>query len=304
MELEFHQIDLRYESLRRQDPRRERLLRASLGAVGQLQPVVVVAQSSGPYILVDGYKRVRALKHLKRDTVSTVIWDMDEREALLLERQMRTKPADGPLDQAWLLRELQARFLMTLEEMAHRFDKTPSWVSRRLALVQVLPEEVQEWVHAGRLAAHTAMKVLVPLARANGLDCLVFSKALLKGDFSTREAEALHAGWSNGDATIRARIIEAPGLFLRAQLAAQASEPTEPASFLGWLEDLRVLDAAARRATRRIQEGTLHHVSPAQTQEAALALRQALADCHALFQATEKELSDAHPEAKKRHPAA
>lgn len=58
MELEFHQIDLRFEPLRRRDPLRERSIAASMAAIGQQTPVVVVAQASGNPILVDGFKRL------------------------------------------------------------------------------------------------------------------------------------------------------------------------------------------------------------------------------------------------------
>ena len=105
---------------------------------------------------------------------------------------MRTSSTENPLEQAWLLCELRARFRITLEDLARRFDRTPSWVSRRLALVRELPEAAQEQVRSGRLSAHTAMKVLIPLARANKRDCLGFLEALLKADFTTRQAEFLH----------------------------------------------------------------------------------------------------------------
>ena len=75
MELEFHQIDLRYETLRRRDPRRERHLLASIGVQGQVCPVVVLPVDGGRPILLDGYKRLRALKLLKRDTVLAMLWD-------------------------------------------------------------------------------------------------------------------------------------------------------------------------------------------------------------------------------------
>ena len=39
MEIEYHQLDLRYETLRRRDPRRERQLLASIGIQGQVCPV-------------------------------------------------------------------------------------------------------------------------------------------------------------------------------------------------------------------------------------------------------------------------
>ena len=42
MELEFHQLDLRYERLRVRQPARERRLLASLADAGQQMPIVVV----------------------------------------------------------------------------------------------------------------------------------------------------------------------------------------------------------------------------------------------------------------------
>ena len=43
MDLEFHQLDLRFEHLRVRRPDRERRLLASLAASGQQVPIVVVA---------------------------------------------------------------------------------------------------------------------------------------------------------------------------------------------------------------------------------------------------------------------
>jgi len=79
MELELHQVELRYAALRRRDVKRERALLASLTDVGQQSPVVVVRESSGSWVLVDGYKRVRALKRLHRDTVAAVEWALHRR---------------------------------------------------------------------------------------------------------------------------------------------------------------------------------------------------------------------------------
>ena len=61
MELEFHQLDRRYEALRTTSRKRDSQVLTSLARDGQLLPVVVVveAEQAGRYILVDGYKRVR-----------------------------------------------------------------------------------------------------------------------------------------------------------------------------------------------------------------------------------------------------
>jgi len=292
MELEFHQIDLRYEHLRKHNPQMERLLLASLADEGQKMPVVVLAQGKDRYVLLDGYKRFRGLRRLKRDTIQATLWDLDEAEALLLERMMRASGPEGPLEQGWILRELRDRFRMAPEELARRFGRTPSWVSRRLALVQELPEQVQDNVRSGRIAAHTAMKVLVPLARANHRDCLRFCEALLKAEFTTREAVGLQAGWSQGNAEVRERLLADPVLFLRSQRAVQAPE-AKRGPFHLWLDDLGTLAAVARRAGLHLRKGALLHRTPAEGQEARAALRQATADCQALFQRSEKELPHA-----------
>jgi ParB family transcriptional regulator, chromosome partitioning protein len=138
MDLELHQLALRYATLRRRDGRRERALLASLSAAGQQMPVVVVKSDSGKYVLVDGAKRVRALQRLHRDTVSAMSWALAEPEALLLARLMRTAEGDGALEQGWLLHELHERFGLGSGELARRFDKSLSWVSRRLSLVSEL----------------------------------------------------------------------------------------------------------------------------------------------------------------------
>jgi ParB family transcriptional regulator, chromosome partitioning protein len=59
-------------------------------------------------------------------------WALPEPDALLLERLMRAAEADSALEQGWLVRELCERFGLSLTELSRRFDKTPSWVSRRL----------------------------------------------------------------------------------------------------------------------------------------------------------------------------
>jgi ParB family chromosome partitioning protein len=73
MELEFHQLRMRYSGLRILLPGYEARLTASLASEGQLHPVLVVeerVESGAPpgYVLIDGYRRVRALQRLGRDT--------------------------------------------------------------------------------------------------------------------------------------------------------------------------------------------------------------------------------------------
>ena len=91
MQLEFHQLDRAWEHLRVQHPGRQRRLLASFAESGQQVPIVVVAADgrADRYVVIDGYKRVTALQHLGRDTVSAVLWPMNEAEAIVLDRSLR-----------------------------------------------------------------------------------------------------------------------------------------------------------------------------------------------------------------------
>ena len=169
MELEFHQLELRYERLKVVRPEQERRLLASLAEVGQQVPIVVVKEAGeGPFVVIDGYKRIRALRRLGRDTVGTSCWPGEEAAALIATRLMQTAEPETALEQSWLLAELHERFGLSLEELARRFSHSVSWVSRRLALVQELPESIQERVRRGGWAPTARRSIWCPWRAPTG----------------------------------------------------------------------------------------------------------------------------------------
>ena len=118
--LEFHQLDRRWEHLRVHHPARQRRLLASLADSGQQTPIVVVPAEGGAdrYVVIDGYKRIAALKQLGRDTVEAVVWPMSEAAAVLLDRSLRLSEQETALEVGWLLQELEHRFGYSLDELA------------------------------------------------------------------------------------------------------------------------------------------------------------------------------------------
>lgn len=290
VEIDLHALDLRYAMLRRRDAKRERSLVASLAEIGQQAPVVVVrGETPPPYVLVDGYKRVRALGRLQRDTVDAVVWELTELDALLLVQLMRTSEGGSALEQGWLLCELHERFGLSAEELARRFDKSASWVSRRLALVRELPAAVQELVRTGAIVAHAAMKHLVPLARANLERCLELAPVLAAHGLSSRQVGTLCAAYVAGTEESRRLILAAPHVVLRAEAEAQRPRDRSPSERL--LSDLAAVAAIARRARRL---AAAHH---GQTRtwgsELGAALAAAQANTAALFTLLREERSDA-----------
>jgi ParB family chromosome partitioning protein len=264
MQLEFHQLDRRWEHLRVREPHRQRRLLASLADSGQQTPIVVVA--AGPpdrYLAIDGHKRVAALEQLGRDTVEAMVWEMSEAEALLLSRSLRFSPQESALEQGWLLAEMEQRFGYDLDELARRFDRSTSWVSRRLALVELLPEAIQQQVREGKLAAQVAMKYLVPVARVNADDCSRMAAAFVAHRCDTRQAGQLYTAWRKGTRTVRERILAEPELFLKTQRQAPAAKP---AAVEQVERDLDMVIAILRRTGRRLGEVLPEMTGPQQKQ--------------------------------------
>jgi ParB/RepB/Spo0J family partition protein len=251
MKLEFHQLDRRYEHLRLRNPQRQQRLLASLATAGQQTPIVVVALTGKPdgYRVIDGHKRMAALEQLGRDTVDAVVWSMSEGEALVLERSMHFSERETALEQGWLLAELEQRFGYSLDDLARRFDRSVSWVSRRLALVELLPEQVQEQVRRGEISAHVAMKYLVPVTRTHVEDAKRMATGFAAHRFNSRQAGQLYAAWREASAEVRQRILDQPQLFLKAH---QQVDP--PPSSLGdeLVRDLNMVLAITQRAGRRL----------------------------------------------------
>jgi ParB/RepB/Spo0J family partition protein len=268
MQLEFHQLDRRWEHLRVCHPARQRRLLASLAEAGQQTPIVVVAAEgqADHYVVIDGYKRIVALEQLGRDTVEAVVWPMSEAAAVLLDRSLRLSEHETALEVGWLLAELEQRFGYGLDELARRFDRSVSWVSRRLALTEVLPEVIQQQVREGKILAQVAMKFLVPVARQRLEDCQRMAAIFAEHHCDTRQAGQLYAAWRKGAPTIRKRILDDPELFFRTQ--RQAEEKAPPGTGAELLRDLEMVVAIVNRAQRRLAGAAATELDPQQAKAA------------------------------------
>jgi len=265
MQLEFHQLDRRWEHLRVRHPARQRRLLASLAESGQQTPIVVVAAEgqADRFVVIDGYKRIAALEQLGRDTVEAVVWPMSEAAAVLLDRSLRLSEHETALEVGWLLQELEQRFGYGLDELARRFDRSVSWVSRRLALVEILPEAIQQQVREGKILAQVALKFLVPAARQSLEDCQRMAAIFAQHHCDTRQAGQLYGAWRKGSPAIRKRILDDPELFFKTLRQAQEKAPAGTGAEL--LRDLEMMVAIVNRAHRRLAGDAAAELDPQQS---------------------------------------
>jgi ParB/RepB/Spo0J family partition protein len=292
VDLEHHQLILRYEHLRLRCPERERKLLSSLAEHGQQIPIVVVASGeSDRFVVVDGYMRVRAMRRLGCDVVQAACWDMGEVEALLLGRLMRAGAEETAFEQGLWLEELHLRFALSLDELARRFDRSLSWVSRRLALVRELPEAIQQRVLRGEIVAHAAMKHLVPLARANREICERLVEAIADKKLTTRQIGELVAAYRSGGAKTRALVLADPLVVLKARDGTPSSPAIEPQSPVDLLfRDFEILGSVARRALKRLCEGTAIRLAAPERDDLAAGFHHAEREMARLGRQVQKEV--------------
>src|SRR5262249_31116870 len=144
-----------------------------------------------------------------------------EPDALIFRQMVHSEGGASALEQGWLLRALHEGHELRLLDLARRFDRSVSWISRRLALVRELPEAIQDRVREGQIVPHAAIKYLVPLARANEEDCLRLVEAVKEVKLSTRQMGQLYQIYMSGNDKARELVVTEPLLVLRVEQQAQ-----------------------------------------------------------------------------------
>lgn len=217
VELGLDSLDLRYARLRAKRPTVEKRLLASLEEGGQQSPVIVVPGAEpGRYVLIEGRKRVRALRRLKADAVKAAVWEMPAAEALVAAYQLQNGSGWNAIEEGWLVWELVRGAGLSLVEVAQRLQRGKAWVSGRLGLVEGLPETVLAGVQGGKIGAYVATRYLLPFARANAADCERLAAKVIENGFRSRQVEALCRHYAAAGPRLARKVLEDPGRFLAA----------------------------------------------------------------------------------------
>ena len=223
LDLDLHRLELRFASSRLVEPRAVARIAHSIERCGQIVPCVVVAVSGGPgagggerLVLIDGYRRVAALRRLGRDTASVEQWACDLTDALLgLLARTQNRPF-ASIEEALLIRELMQGLGLSQHDLARRCGRDVSWVSRRLQLLSGLPDAALTAVRDGTLSSWSASRVVVPLARANAEHADRLLTALADAPLSTRELHGWFEHYQKASRGTREHMVSHPRLFLDA----------------------------------------------------------------------------------------
>ncbi len=289
LRVERHRLLTRFASLRVADPQRLRKLTGSIERQGQLMPVVAVP-ADDRWVLIDGYRRLAALRNLGQDLVWVDVWDRDVDEAVLLCLARGPERSWQAIEEAALIYELSRRH--SLREIATALDRDVSWVSRRLSLFEVLPDDLLQAVRQGKISLWAASRILVPLARANTAHARLLLAHLEQHPLSTRELKRLYSHYQQANQVQRERLVQAPGLFLQAlatrEAATQAKRLAEGPEG-SWCKDLAIVAQILKRLLGQVPILFAAEQAPA----ARKRLWQAFARMKCRFEVLEQALEEA-----------
>jgi ParB-like chromosome segregation protein Spo0J len=257
LELDLHRLELRFAASRLIEPRAVERLARSIEQCGQIVPCTAVAAATGaPLVLVDGYRRIAALRRLGRDTARIERWQCDLAEALVSILARAGGRPFAAIEEALLIRELVQGLGLSQHELARGCGRDVSWVSRRLALLAALPDAALAAVRQGRLSSWAACRVVVPLARANTNHADRLIGGLRRAPLSTRELRCWFEHYQKASRIVRERMVDQPRLFLDALRESgelRAGERLRDGPEGECRADLRIIEAVIARLRTRLQ---------------------------------------------------
>jgi ParB/RepB/Spo0J family partition protein len=259
LDLDLHRLELRFASSRLVEPHAVARIAHSIERCGQVVPCIVVAASDSaggePLVLIDGYRRVAALRRLGRDTASVEQWTCDLADALLgLLARTQNRPF-ASIEEALLIRELMQGLGLSRHDLARRCGRDVSWVSRRLQLLSGLPDAALTAVRDGRLSSWSANRIVVPLARANTGHAERLLTALAEATLSSRELHGWFEHYQKASRHTRERMVSHPRLFLdalRANGEQHAGERLRDGPEGECAAELRSIEAILARLRQRV----------------------------------------------------
>ena len=186
-EIAVSEIGEKYGVYRIVSPRADAAMVKSMRQYGQMTPVVCV-KAQGGYELIDGFKRLRACRSLDQTTLKGKTMEVSGRvcKAALIQLNQSGRSINE-MEEALVLQSLHREDGLTQVEIAALLGRDKSWVSRRIALMERLSEEVQEDIRLGLISVMTGRE-LAKLPRGNQREA---ADTIFKRRYSTREAAKL-----------------------------------------------------------------------------------------------------------------
>lgn len=169
------------------DPVLIKELSESIRTHGLIQPIVVRPTREGRYVLILGERRLRAVQHLEKPTISAIVKRVSEQQAAEMTVIENLQREDLMcMEQARAFANLSEMFNLTQEEIGKRVGVSRETVANYLRLLR-LPYEVQTILERGDLTYSHARELLV---RKDDSEIVKLAQLAVKKKMSVLQLEA------------------------------------------------------------------------------------------------------------------
>jgi len=162
-------------------------LMKSLREDGQLHPITVRLLPDGRYELIDGLHRVEAAKRIGWREIEANVMSVDDLEAKFLSLKANIVRRNlEPVEEGEVVYRIMVKHGLSEKLVAEKLGVSLDWVSKRLALVLKVHEEVKKLVAEGKLSlGHDVVisKIQDPSKQVK------FARLVLEHGWSVKQAE-------------------------------------------------------------------------------------------------------------------
>ncbi len=208
--VEFSNIDLRYQSLRLPHAKREKDLLASISERGIEEPLQVAKSESETFVvLLDGFKRLRAGRKLGYNIFPIEILATTEIEAILKLLKISNAKSLHILEQVRLVNELHNNLGIKVRDIAFRLERSTGWVCSRLGILKEFGPKSWNAIFKDQLPPSVLLYTLRPfrhLNKENKSAIDEFVEVIAKKNLRQRDVEILAHAWFKGGPELKEQI--------------------------------------------------------------------------------------------------
>ena len=259
-DLELADLDLRYQSYRLRQPRREEALLSAIAREGIREPLMGVTRDTTP-ILLDGFKRCRCARTLHLHVVPFASWGHDEVAGILKLLRADRQHALTLLEQARFVDDLHTERGLAPADIAQQLGRSPAWVSVRLGLLGELSPVVRDALFAGAFPVYAYLYTLRPFRRLKSVTAAEldqFVGALRGHPLSVRQIEGLAHGFFRGPPSFRQELLQGHLTWALQHLEAAPPDPDGCSDLERvFLQDLEQTQKAMLRVLAKSQDPKL-----------------------------------------------
>lgn len=132
----------------------------SLTTDGQLHPIIVRPLPDGRYEVIDGFHRVKAAQRLGWRDIEASVISVDDLDAKFLSLKANIiRRSLEPVEEGEAIYRVMVRYGLSEKQVAEKLGTSIDWVSKRLALVLKVHDEVKKLVSEGKLSLGHAVVI-------------------------------------------------------------------------------------------------------------------------------------------------